>query len=338
MILLVLCLICSTFAVISLEQKKVVITPTVTAPKYRLQSQITTSGLSAGAFMAVQFGVAFSKYVYGTGVVAGGPFYCAQNSEITALTACMSDPSAIDVSTLVGAAKSAASNGDIDPLSNLGMFYLYSGLFDFTVSQGVVEALQSQLTGLGVPSANISTEFYIPSGHCMPTYNYGNTCFMTETPWINDCAYDGVGAFFNMFYSGLAPKGSTPSSLNLISINVDNYMPSGWTAYDASMSSTAYLYVSPKCAGNTTCSLHIAWHGCQQSYALLGTTYILHSGYVQWASTNNIIVLFPQTIQTIDNPSSCFDWWGFVNGNYAYKSSIQMSAFKNIAVALGAMY
>lgn len=121
----------------------------------------------------------------------------------------------------------------------------------------------------------------------MPTYDYGNTCFMTETPWINDCMYDGVGAFMNQFYAKLAPKGPTPTSLNLISINVDNYMPSGWSACtffvslhpsggllsfrsssslltvgsnradDASLSSTAYLYVSPKCTGNTTCSLHV---------------------------------------------------------------------------------
>lgn len=30
--------------------------------------------------------VAFSSQVYGAGVVAGGPFYCAQGSEATAVT------------------------------------------------------------------------------------------------------------------------------------------------------------------------------------------------------------------------------------------------------------
>lgn len=33
------------------------------------------SGLSAGAFMAVQFQVAFSKSICGAGVIAGGPFF-----------------------------------------------------------------------------------------------------------------------------------------------------------------------------------------------------------------------------------------------------------------------
>jgi poly(3-hydroxybutyrate) depolymerase len=38
------------------------------------------SGISSGAFMAVQFGVAWSSIIRGVGVVAGGPFYCAQAS------------------------------------------------------------------------------------------------------------------------------------------------------------------------------------------------------------------------------------------------------------------
>jgi len=307
--------------------------------KYNLASKVTTSGLSAGAFVAAQFGVAFSKYVTGTGVVAGGPFYCAQDSEITALTACMSEPSQLSTSTLVQAIQTAASNGDIDPTSNLGKFYLYSGLFDFTVFTGVVQALQAQLQGVGVAAANISTEYSIPSGHCMPTDDYGNFCVLTESPWINDCLYDGVGAFLNFFYSGLKAKGSLPSSINWITLDTDNYMPSGWSAYDASMSSTAYLYVPSQCRSNSTqCSLHIVWHGCQQSYALLGDKFIAHSGYIQWASTNNLIVLFPQAAESLANPESCFDWWGYVNSDYSYKSGVQMAAVRNMAAALGAFY
>jgi hypothetical protein len=36
------------------------------------------SGISSGAFMAMQFGTAWSSVIKGVGVVAGGPFYCAQ--------------------------------------------------------------------------------------------------------------------------------------------------------------------------------------------------------------------------------------------------------------------
>src|SRR5436305_10263659 len=36
------------------------------------------SGISSGAFMAVQFGVSWSSVVKGVGAIAGGPYYCAQ--------------------------------------------------------------------------------------------------------------------------------------------------------------------------------------------------------------------------------------------------------------------
>src|SRR5262245_62735078 len=45
------------------------------------------SGISSGAFMAVQFGFAWSSVITGVGVVAGGPFYCAQASAADILNA-----------------------------------------------------------------------------------------------------------------------------------------------------------------------------------------------------------------------------------------------------------
>ena len=52
--------------------------------------QTTVSGLSSGAYMAVQFHVAFSGIVRGVGVVAGGPYYCAEGQLLTnALNRCM---------------------------------------------------------------------------------------------------------------------------------------------------------------------------------------------------------------------------------------------------------
>jgi hypothetical protein len=36
------------------------------------------SGISSGAFMAVQFATAWSSVIKGVGVVAGGPYWCAK--------------------------------------------------------------------------------------------------------------------------------------------------------------------------------------------------------------------------------------------------------------------
>ena len=52
--------------------------------------QTTVSGLSSGAYMAGQFHVAFSGEVVGAGIVAGGPYGCAEGRLLTALRRCMS--------------------------------------------------------------------------------------------------------------------------------------------------------------------------------------------------------------------------------------------------------
>ena len=44
--------------------------------------EFSVSGISSGAFMAVQMGVAFSKDIVGLGAIAGGPYYCALGSVI----------------------------------------------------------------------------------------------------------------------------------------------------------------------------------------------------------------------------------------------------------------
>jgi len=50
---------------------------------------VTVSGVSSGAYMAVQLHVAHSARVAGVGAIAGGPYYCAQGSLFTALYNCM---------------------------------------------------------------------------------------------------------------------------------------------------------------------------------------------------------------------------------------------------------
>src|SRR4051812_37688829 len=42
------------------------------------RSEVTVSGISSGAFFAHQFHVAYSGLVKGAGLVAGGPYACAE--------------------------------------------------------------------------------------------------------------------------------------------------------------------------------------------------------------------------------------------------------------------
>jgi poly(3-hydroxybutyrate) depolymerase len=57
--------------------------------KLKLDSaQISVSGVSSGGFMAHQFHVAHSKDIIGSGVIAGGPYYCAKGDYMRGLTVC----------------------------------------------------------------------------------------------------------------------------------------------------------------------------------------------------------------------------------------------------------
>ena len=69
----------------------------------------------------------------------------------------------------------------------------------------------------------------------------------------------------------------------------------------------------------------------------MGLQYVEHSGYIEWAETNNIMVLFPQSAKSDMpyNPEGCFDWWGYTDPlKYAVQSGVQMATVHNMVVAL----
>ena len=95
-------------------------------------ARTSVSGLSSGAFMAVQYGVAFSSSVAGIGVVAGGPYNCA-GIHLGIVGPCMSGAPSGAASWL--AAQGFASFGQIDPVANLAKMkvYVFSGTQDNVV-------------------------------------------------------------------------------------------------------------------------------------------------------------------------------------------------------------
>src|SRR5258707_4110995 len=93
------------------------------------------SGISSGAFMAIQFGTAWSSVIKGVGVIAGGPFWCAKADaddfingfilpSMTATGSCMKGAPP-DLKIFIAKADAKAASGDIDPLQNLRRQKLY---------------------------------------------------------------------------------------------------------------------------------------------------------------------------------------------------------------------
>jgi poly(3-hydroxybutyrate) depolymerase len=291
-------------------------------------SAISVSGISAGAFMAVQLDVAFSATFIGVGIIAGGPYYCAEGVESTALTACMSFPELLKVDPLVADTKQFAQDGKIDPVSNIARqkIYLYSGILDEIVHKKVVMAAESYFTAMGVSSSNIKAEFDIMSAHCQPTTSYGNPCAEFGSPYMNKCNYDGAGIALAQILGTLAPAGTANSSA-ILQFDQTAYIPSG-----NGMAASGYVYVPAACYGGAKCLVHVALHGCSMTYGDIQGDYIQNAGYNTWAESNNIIVLYPQMQQGSNN--GCFDWWGYTNANYAFKTGVQMAAIMQMVADL----
>ena len=85
----------------------------------------------------------------------------------------------------------------------------------------------------------------------------------------------------------------------------------------SSMDQNAFVYVPNGCVDGG-CNLHVAFHGCGQEKQFLNEDYAQNTGYLEWAATNDLIVLFPQAVSApFVNESGCWDFWGLTNENYA---------------------
>ncbi|MDM9380361.1 PHB depolymerase family esterase [Chlorogloeopsis sp. ULAP01] len=296
------------------------------------RNNITVSGLSSGAYMAVQMHTAFSNRIQGAGVVAGGPFYCAQDTLTKALTTCMKPiPIAANPlkppngKELAAIAREFSNEGKTDPISNLrdDNVYLFSGTKDSIVYTSVMDATQKFYRALGVGNNHIKYIKNIPAGHGFITPDWGKQCSLSQSPFINDCDYDQAGEILKHLLGKLNPPTKTLSG-QLIEFKQDKFVRNPRAH---GMAQKGYIYIPQACADGEACRLHIALHGCEQSYEDIGDEYYAHTGYNQWADSNNIVVLYPQAHRIrLKNPKGCWDWWGYTNGDYAFKNSVQASA------------
>ena len=250
-------------------------------------AETTVSGLSSGGFMAVQLHVAFSAtFKKGAGIVAGGPFFCAEGSIVNATGRCMAHSSAIPVATLVNTTNSWASSGAIDPVGNLNAskVYLFSGTLDSVVKPAVMNDLLSYYQSFVSP-ANIVYKKDVAAEHAMVTDDYGNACSTKGSPYINDCNFDLAGALLSQLYGPLNARNNGALGGSFIEYDQTAFI-SGH-----GMAGTGWLYVPQACTAGEHCKLHVVFHGCKQNTAYIGQQYVRNTGYNRWADTNKIVVL-----------------------------------------------
>jgi len=313
--------------------------------------QTTVSGISSGAFMAVQFGVAHSAAVRGVAATAGGPYFCAGRDAWAgagvsrAMARCMQGDPAYparsigpeEQDAMVAATRAWAANGLIDASSGLARqrLWIFHGYNDGIVKAPVSTALADYYRHFLAPGQLFAKE-ELPAAHAQisascPAHPGGtacNTCSSTGGNYINSCpaapgseqAYDAAGSALQFFYGPLERRPTPALGGQVLAFDQAPYVHKGGTPVDpikVSLAGTGYLYLPADCRAGLPCRLHVAFHGCQQQAEKIGMDFVQGAGFNEWADANRIVVLYPQTAATSAvpitpfNPQGCWDWWGY---------------------------
>ena len=295
-------------------------------------NKTTVSGLSAGAFMAVQLQVAYSASIAGAGIVAGGPYYCAiANANFRGI--CMGQVAFFppSPSVMVGYARAFAASGAIDPLTYLAArpIYVFSGTDDSVVRPPAVAATVEFFKRVGVPASRLSDVHDLPAGHALIAPGAGNACGANAAPYISHCSVGGKER---------PGRRDPPPSLRPAAAarghprgEARRFAQRPYAPASTGMAETGFVYVPAACeAAAAHCRVHIVLHGCVQSVQSVGDRFVTGSGYNAWAEANRLLVLYPQvdSSSTPDNEYGCWDWSGRVT---MLKSAPQMKAIVAMA-------
>lgn len=318
------------------------------------------SGISSGAFMAVQFGTAWSSIIKGVGVVAGGPYWCAKADALDVVTgywapiwratgACMKGPASdLDLKDFTDKADAKAAAGEIDALSHVGKqkIYLFHGYNDTVVDKAATDAAADFYRHYLGP-ANRGNLFYqttLGAGHSFVVTKEGtpglNDCKGNTEPYIDQCGYDQAGIVLQHIYGRLNQPNRTHLAGTVKSFDQSVYTKPHLP--DAlSMGDTGYVFVPEDCERGAACRVHIALHGCKQDVGDIGRKFVDETGFNAWADVNHLIILYPQTKTSPfapGNPQACWDWWSYVDheDSYVTKSGAQIKAIKAMLDALTA--
>lgn len=286
--------------------------------------------------MAVQLHVAHSSLVKGVGVVAGGPYYCAQGNLWAAYYNCMQPGPWTPLPSprmLKEATDGAARKGRIDPTGNLAAarVWLFHGMRDRTVYAAVVQGLREYYALYRVKAVLIDNT---SAGHAMPTEEAGNEeCAATREPYLNDCDYDAAGALLKHVLGAVVKDPAAKPGGRLLAFDQRRY------GTEARMGESGFLYV-PRACEKERCRVHVAFHGCRQSAGEVGERFAREAGYNRWADTNRLLVLYPQARASWSplafNPRACWDWWGYTGDAYHTQEGVQIKAVMEMLKALAA--
>jgi poly(3-hydroxybutyrate) depolymerase len=308
---------------------------------HALADEWTVSGLSSGAYMAVQVAVAHSRAVRGVGVFAGGPYYCVGLDPRRAEDECMKGKPAAAASRRE--AERLAALRLVDDVANLRATrsWVLAGGADEVVAEPVVRAAAEFFAAYNAAGAFHAVEPGL--GHGLPTSDVGGACAASASPFLNRCGFDGASRMLAHLLPDVAVVADAKGALT--PFDQAEFIPLLRRIWGtSSLDSAGYVFVPEQCLERRRCRVHVALHGCRQGAAFVGDAFARDAGYNAWAAAHDLIVLYPQARPSEPswvtwwqpyNPRGCWDWWGYTGTDYATKSGAQIAAIAAMVARLG---
>jgi poly(3-hydroxybutyrate) depolymerase len=292
---------------------------------------VTISGVSSGGFVALQFAVAHSATVRGVGIIAAGPYACAQIHPLWVSDVCLHGRPIGRES--VAAVTAAAAAGSIDAPSNLERIraWVLAEGADPIIGLDVSEAARDFLSAY----AGDKVKFMVlgGAGHSMPTVDHGGRCGITGGTYLNACGFDAASNMLEYLYEQAPEEPDAGGELR--PFEQTEFVP-GWRRLlgNDSLAKLGYVYV-PRSCRHGGCRLHVALHGCRQGATASSQEFVRYAGYNAWATRHSAVILYPQVAPVRVawynpwlelNPEGCWDWWGYSGADFAVRSGVQIQA------------
>ncbi|WP_231896485.1 MULTISPECIES: alpha/beta fold hydrolase [unclassified Halomonas] len=272
---------------------------------------VSVVGVSSGGYMATQLAVAFPERFSAVGVLAAGPWGCAEGSLSRALNTCMSTASGVpSLDRLENRRRryeSAQQVGPRETLSQLRVF-LWHGEDDDVVEPEVGDLLAAQWERWLATSEQLRVVRRDDTGHGwpvrlraeMPSPQSLGDCQQGGGSYLLACDDDVAGEMLSFLHPDRDADREGQGELR--AFDQSEFAVSG-------MADSGFVYTPEGCEQGG-CDVTLALHGCQMN----DDAFVRHSGLNDWAATHQQIVLYPQAKSSMMNPQGCWDWWGYAEG------------------------
>lgn len=280
--------------------------------------QASVLGVSSGGYMAAQLAVAWPERFSGVGVLAAGPWSCAQGALSLALNQCMTTrrglPSLDDLDARRERYAAQELVGSQEALSQLRA-YIWHGAEDSVVTPELGSLLAEQWEAwLASPEEQLRWVKSEDTGHGWPVRLPQEAaidpqalggCRQGGGSHVLACNEDVASEMLSWLYP---ERPSSPSSGELVAFDQSEFAVKG-------LADTGYVFIPEACEAGG-CPVSVALHGCQMSVDAIGDTFVRHSGLNHWAEEYRQVVLYPQAKSSMANPQGCWDWWGFAESTW----------------------